>query len=78
MLFQLNNTSKANIDKLLAFAKQNQLQLCLVDDAVDNLFLPGKPLSPKQVCAMIEKSRKSGIISMEKAHEIIRNYYDAD
>jgi len=77
MLLQLNDTSKANIDKLLAFAKQNQLQLSLVDDAEDNLFLPGKPLSPSQLSAMIEKSRKSGVVSMENAHEIIRNSYNA-
>jgi len=76
-LCYLNDTSKANIDKLLAFAKQNQLQLSLVDDAEDNLFLPGKPLSPSQLSAMIEKSRKSGVVSMENAHEIIRNSYNA-
>ena len=73
MLFQLNNTSKTNIDKLLAYAKQNQLQLSLVDDAEDDLFLPGKTLSPAQLSAMIEKSRKSGIVSMTDAHQIIRN-----
>jgi len=77
MLFQLNDTSKADIDKLLAFAKQNQLQLFLVDDTEENLFLPGKSLSPTQLSAMIEKSRKSGMISMENAHEIIRNSYNA-
>lgn len=78
MLLQLNDTSKANIDKLLAFAKQNQLQLSLVDDAEENLFLPGKPLTSSQLSAMIEKSRKSGMVSMEDAHEIIRNSYNAD
>jgi hypothetical protein len=77
MLFQSNDTSKANIDKLLAFAKQNQLQLSLVDDTEENLFLPGKPLSPAQLSVMIEKSRKSGMVSMENAHEIIRMTYNA-
>lgn len=77
MLFQLNDTSKANIDKLLAFAKQNKLQLSLVDNVEDNLFLPGKPLNSDQITAMIEKSRKSGMISRENAHEIIRNTYNA-
>jgi len=78
MLLQLDDTSKANIDKLLAFAKQNQLQLSLVDDAEDNLFLPGKALTRSQLSAMIEKSRKSGMVSLENAHEIIRNSYNAD
>lgn len=78
MLFQLEDTSKESIDKLLAFAKQNHLQLSLVDDAEDNLFLPCKPLSDLQLSALIEKSRKSGMVSMQKAHEIIRNAYNAD
>lgn len=49
MLFQLDNTSKANIDKLLAFAKQNQPELSLVDDTESDLFLPGNPLTPDQL-----------------------------
>lgn len=77
MLFQLNDTNKANIDKLLAFAKQNQLQLSLIDDTENNLFLPGKPLTPDQLTQMIEKSRKSGMISMQHAHQIIRDTYNA-
>ncbi len=75
MLFQLNDTSKANIDKLLAFAKQNQLHLSLVDELADNLFLPGKALTPDKLMQMIEKSRKSGIIPMTEAHQIIRDKY---
>ena len=77
MLLQLNDTSKANIDKLLAFAKQNQLELSLVDDAENDLFLPGNPLSPNQLKEMIEKSRKSGMVSMADAHQIIRDTYHA-
>ena len=78
MLFQLNDTSKANIDKLLAFAKKNQLKLSLIDDTDDKLFLPGKPLTDVQLTHMIEKSRKSGMISMQDAHQVIRNSYNAD
>ena len=78
MLFQLNNTSKANIDKLLAYAKQNQLQLSLVDDLDNDLFLPGHPLTPDQLTKMIEKSRKSGMISLIEAHQLIRDNYNAD
>lgn len=77
MLFQLNDTSKANVDKLLAFAKQNQLDLSLIDDADNDLFLPGTPLTPDQLTQMIEKSRKSGIVSMTDAHQIIRDTYHA-
>ncbi len=77
MLFQLNDTSKANIEKLLAFARQNQLDLSLIDDAENNLFLPGKPISPEQLIQMIEKSRKSGMISMQHAHQTIRDTYNA-
>ncbi len=77
MLFQLNDTNKTNINKLLAFAKQNQLQLSLVDDAHNNLFLPGKPLTADELNKMIEKSRKSGMISMTNAHQIIRDNYNA-
>ena len=75
MLFHLKNPNQANIDKLLAFAKQNQLQLSLVDEVADNLFLPGKAFSPDKLMQMIEKSRKSGIIPMTDAHQIIRDKY---
>ena len=78
MLFQLNDTSKANIDKLLAFAKQNQLPLSLVDDDSGNIFMPGKPLTADQLTQMIEKSRNSGTITMKDAHQIIRDNYHAD
>lgn len=78
MLLQLENTNKDNIDKLLAFAKQNHLQLSLIDDVENNLLLPGKPLTPDELTQLINKSRASGIISMEKAHQIIRKNYNAD
>lgn len=71
MLFQLNDTSKDNINKLLDFAKQNHLPLSLIDDTDNNLFLPGEPLTPDQLTQMIEKSQKSGMISMTDAHKKI-------
>ena len=77
MLFQLDNTSKANIYKLLAFAKQNQPELSLVDDTESDLFLPGNPLTPDQLIQIIEKGRKSGIVSMTDAHQIILDTYHA-
>jgi hypothetical protein len=77
MLLQLENTDKDNIDKLLAFAKQNHLQLSLIDDVENNILLPGKPLSPEELTKFIEKSRASGMITMENAHQIIRDKYNA-
>jgi hypothetical protein len=77
MLLQLENTDKDNIDKLLAFAKQNHLQLSLIDDVENNILLPGKPLSPEELTRLIEKSRASGVVSMENAHQIIRDKYNA-
>ena len=77
MLFQLENTNKENINKLLDFAKQNHLQLSVIDDNENNYFLPGKPLSPAELSLLIEKSRKSGHIKMEDAHSAIRKSFDA-
>lgn len=77
MLLQLENTDKNSIDKLLAFAKQNHLELSLIDDVENNILLPGKPLTPEELTQLIEKSRASGMISMENAHQIIRDKYNA-
>ena len=77
MLFQLNDTSKANVEKLLALAKQNQLDVSLVDDNSDaDLFLPGKPLTDEQLTQLIDLSRKSGMVLMKHAHQIIRESYN--
>lgn len=73
MLLQLDDTNKEDINKLLAFARQNNLQLSLVDENEESLILPGKPLSQQQLNQMIEISRKSGIISMKAVHQQIRN-----
>jgi hypothetical protein len=77
MLLQLENTDKDNIDKPLAFAKQNHLQLSLIDDVENNFLMPGKPLTPEELTQLIEKSRASGVVSMENAHQIIRDKYNA-
>jgi len=77
MLLQLDDTNKEDINKLLAFARQNNLQLSLVDENEESLILPGKPLSQQQLNQLIESSRKSGIISMKAAHQQIRNSYNA-
>ncbi|MEO6329244.1 MAG: hypothetical protein ABIO55_09940 [Ginsengibacter sp.] len=75
MLLQLENAHRGDIDKLLAFAKQNHLKLSLLDDS-ENYQLPGKPLTEQQITQLIEDSRKSGIISMQRAHKVIRNNYN--
>ena len=77
MLLQLDNTNPESINKLLSFAKENYLQLSLVDDADGNYFLPGKPLTEPQLEQLIDSSRKSGVLSLKDAHQIIRNNYHA-
>ena len=78
MLLQLEDTHKDAINKLLAYAKENDLKLSLVDEDENNYALPGKELTNQQLLQLIEKSRKSGIISMKNAHEIINKSYNAD
>ncbi len=76
MLLQLENTNKDDINKLLDFAKQNHLELSLVDDT-DNYFLPGKPLSEEQLSKLIGSCRNGGSITLEDAHKSIRNSFNA-
>lgn len=78
MLLQLENTNQDTVNKLLAYARQNHIELSVVDDVNTNYSLPGKPLTPQQLIQLIEKSRKSGMISMKDAHQIVRNNYNAD
>jgi hypothetical protein len=78
MLLLLENTNQDIVNRLLAFARQNHIELSVVDDADMDYSLPGKPLTPKQLTQLIEKSRKSGLISMKDAHQIVRNNYNAD
>ncbi len=75
MLLQLENTNPENINKLLSFARENHLELSVVDDINGSHFLPGKPLTPNQLTQIIENSRKSGMLSMENAHKEIRNNF---
>jgi hypothetical protein len=77
MLIQLENTSQENIIKLLQFAKQNQINLSLVDSDT-NYTLPGKFLSQKELTKIIVTSRKSGTVSMQEAHKLIRNSGNAN
>ncbi|GEO08238.1 hypothetical protein [Segetibacter aerophilus] len=77
MLLQLENNHRGDVDKLLEFAKQNNLKLSVVDES-DAPHLPGKPLTNDQVNLLIEKSRKSGMISLQNAHQQIRESFNAD
>lgn len=77
MLLQLENTSTKQIEMLLNFAKENQLQLKLIDDNENNYFLPGEALSDDELLNLVEKSRQSGNISLEDAHGLIRNAFNA-
>ncbi len=78
MLLQLQQTSSDNIQKLMAYAKQNNMELSVVDDLEDNYFLPGKPLTKQALTSMIAKGRTSGTIAMDEAHDAILKSYHAD
>ena len=78
MLLQLENTSKANVKKLLDYARQLNLRLKLIDQDETKVALPGKPLSKDELKSMIEDGRKTGTITMEKANDLIRKKFHAD
>lgn len=78
MLLQLENTNRENVMKLIDFANKLNLSLSLIDDANNNVSLPGKPLTDLQLKSMIEASRQSGTISMKDAHQLIRKNFNAD
>ncbi len=78
MLLQLEETDQDDVNKLLAFAKSNNLKLSLVDENGGNFLLPGKPLTEEQLVKLITNSRNGKMISMTNAHEIIGSYYNAD
>ena len=77
MLLQLENTTPESINKLLSFARENHLELSIVDDINGTHFLPGKPLTPDQLNGIIENSRKSGMVSLENAHKAITDSFNA-
>ncbi len=59
MLLQLENANQDTVNRLLAFARQNHIELSFVDDAGADYSLTGKPLTPQQLTQLIEKSRKA-------------------
>jgi hypothetical protein len=72
MLLQLKETKKEDVQKLIAFAKQNSLHLTVVDADKTKAYLPGAPLNRKEIKELISKSRKSGTVSLKEAHKQIR------
>jgi len=75
MLLELKNATSGNIEKLMAFAKANAIDLSLLDDGED-YHLPGKPLSDEELTAYIDKSRASGTIDIDAAHQLIREMFN--
>ena len=78
MLLQLENTSREIIDRLLDFARDHNLKLELVDDANGNHYLPGNPLSDEELLNLVKKSRNSGTVPMQEAHNVLRKAFNAD
>ena len=53
MLLQLGDTDRENVQKLLVFAKENNLKLTVVDDVEEAFVLPGKQLTREQLTQLI-------------------------
>ncbi|MBK8366255.1 MAG: hypothetical protein IPL10_02260 [Bacteroidetes bacterium] len=66
MLLQLDNINKLALIKLFEFAKNNSLELKLVDEDKTKTYLPGKPLTAKETKQLIEKSHKSGALGSKR------------
>ncbi len=77
MLFELENTSKQEINLLLDFAKKNKIKLQLLDEVENEYYLPGEPLCEDELVKLVGNSRKSGTISKEDAHDILRKSFNA-
>lgn len=72
MLLHLEKTKKSDIQKLFPFSKENKLSLSLVDADKTKTYLSGAALSSVELKKLIVSSRKSGSVSLEKAHRQIR------
>lgn len=78
MLLELKNTIPYNIEKLTAFAKVSGIELSFIDEGSDDYHLPGKPLTDEQLMAYIDKSKTSGTVDMDTAHQLIRKMFNGD
>lgn len=77
MLLELKNTTTDSIEKLMSFAKDNGINLSLLDDEED-YHLPGKPLTDEQLTAYLDESNASGTIDIDTAHTLIRKMFNGD
>ena len=78
MLLQLDDTGYDNVKKLLDYASKLNLHLKLVDERSSSVALPGRALTEKELKLLIKNSRKTGAISVETAHSIVRKNFDED
>jgi hypothetical protein len=78
MLLQLEDANDGSLKKLLDYASKLKLRLRVIAADKNSLFLPGKALSDNELKAIIESSRKSGVISMKTAHKAIRDSFNED
>ncbi len=78
MLLQLQQANNDNLEKLMAYAKQNNMELSVIDNIEDNYFLPGKPLTKQTIKRIISKGRTNGTILMDNVHNAIRKNNHAD
>lgn len=77
MLLYFENNGPDVLNKLMVFAKQNNIALSPVDEST-NVALLGKPLTGEQLSKLITDGRKTSFIAMKNAHDLIRSAYNAD
>ena len=78
MLLQLQQDNYDNINKLMAYANENNMGLSIIDDIEDDYALPGKPITKQALNSIIAKGRFSETLNMEAVHNEIRNKLHAD
>jgi len=78
MLLQLQQDNYDNINKLMAFANENNMELSIIDDIEDEYALPGKPITKQAFNNIITKGRIGETLKIEAVHNEIRNNFHAD
>ena len=72
MLLKLTDTTDVKLQQLLDYAKENSLELTVVDEDDFKTYLPGKKMEESQLNDLIELSRESGKVNLKEAHDSIR------
>jgi hypothetical protein len=72
MLLKLTDTTDVKLQQLLDYAKQNSLELTVVNEDDFKTYLPGKKMEEPQLNDLIELSRESGKVNLKEAHDSIR------